>query len=184
MKQVVLKYGLISGAILAVLSGILLPLCLIGIIDFKYQELVGFTAMILSFLLVFFGIRSYRDDIGEGAISFWKGVQVGILISLITCGVYVVAWEIVYFNFLPNFEDTYSTHVINRMREDGASADAIAARQEQMETFKRLYKNIFFNIGVTFLEVFPVGLIVTLMSAAILRRKPAAAPPFAAAAVS
>jgi hypothetical protein len=171
LKKVVLKYGLMSGAVLAALSAILMPLCLGGIIDFKYQELVGFTAMIVAFLLVFFGIRTYRDDILGGSIGFWKGLQVGILISLITCAVYVVAWEIVYFNFLPDFEETYSTHVINKMREDGASAAEVGARQEQMETFKRLYKNIFFNVGVTFLEVFPVGLIVSLVSAGILRRR-------------
>ena len=169
MKRVVLKYGLLSGAV--VLSAIFLPLAA-GRIDFKYQEIVGFTAMILSFLLVFFGIRSYRDDVRDGTIGFWKGVQVGILISLVTCAVYVVAWEIVYFNFLPDFAETYSVKVIAQMREDGASAEAIAAKQQQMETFRRLYKNIFFNIGMTFLEIFPVGLIVTLVSAAILRRKP------------
>ena len=71
------------------------------------------------------------------------------------------------------------------MHEKGASAAEIAAMEKEMATFKENYKNPLFNVGMTFLEVFPVGLIMTLVSAAILRRKPQSpdAPATAAAAV-
>lgn len=173
MKNTVIKFGLISGAILAALSAITLPLCLNGTIDFDHQEILGYSAMVLSFMMVFFGIRSYRERQGGGAITFGRAFKVGILISLVTCAVYVISWEIVYYNFLPDFFETYSAHVIDKMRAKGETAEAIAAMQAQMATWGELYKNPFINVAMTFMEVFPVGLVVTLVSAAILRRRPA-----------
>jgi hypothetical protein len=85
--------------------------------------------------------------------------------------VYVIGWEIAYFNFFPDFADQYAARAIANMRESGASATAIAAEEKKMAQFKEWYDNIFFNVGITFLEIFPVGLIVTLISAAILRRR-------------
>lgn len=183
MKRIVITFGLISGAILATMTAVMLPLCMNGTIDFDNSEIIGYSAMVLSFLSVFFGIRTYRERSGGGAITFGKAFQVGILITLITCAVYVIGWEIVYFNFVPDFAETYSAHVIEKMRGDGASAAAIAAKQRKMAQFQELYANPFINVGLTFLEVFPVGLIVTLVSAAILRRKPTP-PPSAAAATA
>lgn len=171
MKNIVLKFGLISGVILAAMTAVMVPLCMTGVVDFDHSEIIGYSSMILSFLLVFFGIRSYRDNVGGGAISFKKAFQVGILISLITCAVYVVSWEIVYFGFIPDFEETYAAFTIEKMREKGASAAAIAEAEAKMAEFKRLYKNPLFNVGMTLMEVFPVGLIVTLVSAGILRKK-------------
>src|SRR5947209_8627139 len=98
-----------------------------GTIDFDHSEILGYTSMVLSFLLVFFGVRSYRDNVAGGAISFGKAFQVGILITLVTCAIYVIAWEIAYFNFFPNFLDQYSAHVIAKMRSSGASDAAILA---------------------------------------------------------
>jgi len=176
MKNTVIKFGLISGAILAGLSAVTMPLCLNGTIDFDHQEILGYSSMVLAFMMVFFGIRSYRENQGGGAITFGRAFKVGILISLVTCAVYVISWEIVYYNFLPNFFETYSTHVIDKMRAKGETAEAIATMQKQMATWGELYKNPLINVAMTFMEVFPVGLVVTLVSAAILRKKQAAAP--------
>jgi hypothetical protein len=171
MKKIVIRYGLTSGAILMALSVVLVPLCLNGTINFDHNEVLGYSAMVLSFLLVFFGIRAYRDNVAGGVISFGKAFQVGILITLITCSMYVLAWEIIYFGFYPDFLDQYSAHVLARMHASGASAAEIQKTTEQMATMAKYYKNPLFNIGITLMEVFPVGLIVTLISAAIARRK-------------
>ncbi len=133
--------------------------------------------MVLSFLLVFFGVRPYRDTVAAGTISFGKAFQVGLLISLVTCAMYVIAWEIVYFNFVPDFLDQYSAHSLAKMRAAGESEAAIQAATEEMAQFAKLYANPLFNVGITFMEVFPVGLIMTLISAAILRRKPGQGAP-------
>lgn len=172
MKKIVLRFGLASGVLLVAMTAVMLPLCMNGTIDFSYSQLLGYTSMVLSFLLVFFGIRSYRDNLAGGAIGFGKAFQVGILITLVTCAMYVITWEIVYFNFYPDFLDDYNAFSIAKMRAAGESEAAIREATAQMADFAKLYANPLFNIAVTFLEVFPVGLIVTLVSAAILRRKP------------
>ena len=182
MKRIVIRYGLASGAILLAMAAVMLPLCLNGTIGFDQGELVGYSAMVLAFLMVFFGIRSYRDNVADGTIGFGKAFRVGILITLVTCAVYVIAWEIAYFNFFPDFLDTYSTHMLAKMRAAGESEAAIQKATDQMAFMAKYYDNILFNSAITFLEVFPVGLIVTLVSAAILRRKPRQDAPAAAVA--
>lgn len=172
MQKIVLRFGLASGAILVTMALIMVPLCLRGTLDFDHSEILGYSSMVLSFLLVFFGIRSYRDTVAGGAIGFGKAFQVGILITLITCAMYVLAWEIAYFNFFPNFLDQYSAHVLARMRSTGASEAAIRETTAKMADLAKHYTNPFYNSAITFMEVFPVGLIMTLISAAILRRKP------------
>jgi hypothetical protein len=172
MKNIVLRFGLASGTVLVALALVMTPLCLNGTLDFDHSEILGYTSMVLSFLLVFFGIRSYRENVAGGAIGFVKAFQVGILITLITCAMYVLAWEIAYFNFFPNFLDQYSSHVLARMQAHGASAAEIQRTTAQMADLAKNYKNPLFNSAITFMEVFPVGLIVTLISAAILRRRP------------
>ncbi|HEX3131143.1 MAG TPA: DUF4199 domain-containing protein [Thermoanaerobaculia bacterium] len=176
MKRTVLRYGLASSAVLVALSAAMLP-CMNGTVSFDYGEVVGYSSMVLSFLLVFFGVKSYRDNVAGGAIGFGKAFQVGICITLITCAVYVVAWEIAYFNFFPDFLDKYTAHVLDKMRTEGETAAAISAKAAELASMAKYYDNILFNSAITFMEVFPVGLIMTLVSAAILRRKPSEGAP-------
>jgi hypothetical protein len=159
-----------------------LTLCMNGTMDFSNSEVVGYTSMVIAFLAVFFGIRSYRESAGGGSITFGRAFKVGILITLIACAMYVISWEIIYFNFLPDFADKYAAFSLDKMRAHGASATEIAEATQKMNDFKKLYANPLFNIAVTFMEVFPVGLIVTLVSAGILRRKPAPGAPATAVA--
>jgi uncharacterized protein DUF4199 len=174
MKKTVLTFGLISGAISAVLMLVTVPFA--HKIGYNKALLVGYTSMVLSFLLVYFGIRSYRDNVGNGQITFGKAFAVGICITLISCICYVVTWEIVYFNFMPNFMDEYNAQAIERLKASGASAAAVEAQLEQMKKFKELYANPLFNAAMTFIEPFPVGLVITLLSAAILKKKPQLQP--------
>ena len=171
MKRIVLKYGLISGGILAAFTAIMMPFCIQGHVDMTNSQIFGYTMMVLAYAAVFFGIRSYRERNNGGTITFGKAFQVGILITLITCAVYVIGWEIVYWGFIPDFGDKYAAATLEKMKASGVSADKIASATAEMEQFKKLYKNPLFNVGMTFLEVFPVGLIVTLVSAAILRKR-------------
>ena len=169
MKKTVLTFGLIGGAVMAVMMFATLPF--VDRIGFDKGFIIGYTTMILAFMMVFFGIRSYRENIGQGHISFGRAFAVGILITLIACVCYVVAWEILYFNFMPDFLDKYSAYVIEKARASGASQQAIDAQVQQMQSFKTMYANPLINAVMTFTEPFPVGLLVTLISAAILRKK-------------
>jgi len=169
MKKTVLTFGLISGAIISVLMLLTVPF--IDQIGFDRGLIVGYTSMVLAFLLVFFGIRSYRENVGGGYISFGRALGVGLLIMLIACACYVITWEIVYFNFLPDFADKYANYMIEQARSSGASADQIAKQVEELKQFKTWYDNPFINVAFTFLEPLPVGLVMTLISALILRKR-------------
>lgn len=169
MKKIILTFGLISGVISSGMMIATLPfLEKIG----NAGYVVGYTSIVLSFLLVFFGVRSYRETQGDGYITFARGFGVGIGITLISCVFYVVTWEIVYFNFMPHFMDNYGAQTIEKMRASGASAAAIQKQVEAMQHFNEMYKKLWYNAMMTFIEPFPVGLVITLLSAAILRKKP------------
>jgi hypothetical protein len=169
MKKTILTYGLISG----ILSSVMMAATMTFLHNLNGHNgyLFGYTAIVLSFLLVFFGIRSYRDNIGNGQITFAKAFTVGISITLISCLFYVVTWEIIYFNFIPHFMDSYFAQAVDKIKASGASPDTIQAKLADLERSKHLYSNPFYNAALTFLEPFPVGLVITLLSAAILRKK-------------
>src|SRR5437868_8630183 len=171
MKKTVLTFGLISGAIMTAMMFGTLPFTNSAWLQ-AHSMVIGYTTMVLSFMLVFFGIRSYRENIGGGTITFGRAFAVGILITLISSVLYVIAWEIIYFNFAHDFVDKYAAHMVEQVRASGASAEKIQAQLQQMKKFKEMYENPFFNAAITFTEPFPVGLIITLISAAILRKKP------------
>ena len=171
MKKTVITFGLISGAILSAMMFATLPFA--DTIGFDRLAVVGYTTIVLSFLMVFFGIRSYRDTVGEGSITFGRAFAVGILITLISCVCYVVSWQILYFNFMPDFLDKYAAYVIESAKASGASQATIDAQLQEMNSFQKLYQNPFFNAAMTFIEPFPIGLVITVMSAGILRKKPA-----------
>ena len=174
MKKIILTFGLISGAISSFM--------MIATVSFQHKIgydkalIVGYTNIVLSFLLVYFGIRSYRDNVGNGQITFGKAFSVGICITLISCVCYVVTWEIIYFNFMPDFLDEYGAHAVEKLKAAGASAAAIQAQVEQAKRFKEMYANPLFNSLMTFIEPFPIGLLITLISAAVLRKKPQSQP--------
>src|SRR5438270_3933303 len=174
MKKTILTFGLLSGAVSALMMVATVPFA--DRIGFDKGAVIGYTAIVLSFLLVFFGIRSYRDNVGNGQITFLKAFAVGISITLISCVCYVVTWEILYYNFLPGFMDKYGAHMVEKMKASGASAAAIQVQLEQMKKIKELYANPLINAAITFIEPFPIGLVITLLSAAVLRRRSQSQP--------
>lgn len=174
MKKIVLVFGLISGALMALFMFATLPF--IDKIGFDRGVYVGYTSMVLAFILVFFGIRSYRENVGGGGITFGRAFIVGILIALISSVCYVIAWEILYHTLMPDFMDKYSAHVIEQARAAGDNAQAIQAKQQELQQIRQLYSNPFANVAMTLLEPLPVGLIITVISAAILRKKKTAHP--------
>jgi Protein of unknown function (DUF4199) len=169
MKRTVLTFGLISGAVSSLMMLGTIPL--MHRIGFDHGLIVGYTAIVLSFLLVFFGIRSYREQAG-GAITFGRAFNVGILITLISCVFYVGTWQLLYFKLQPGFMDTWAAYAVEKVRADGGTPEAVEATRRQMQSFKEAYDNPLTNAAYTFVEPFPVGLLITVISAAALRRKP------------
>ena len=169
MKKIVLTFGLISGGI-AVLA-MLVTLPLVGRVSYGYLTVLGYTIFVACFLMVFFGIRSYRDTVGGGTITFGKAFTVGILITLVSCAIYMMAWDFIYRQFLPTFMDDYLTHMLEEMRAQGATPEALKQQMQENEQFKQWYQNPFIRYAMTLMEAFPVGLLMTLISALMLKRK-------------
>jgi hypothetical protein len=174
MKKTILTFGLISGVLASVMMCATLPF--IHDLDHGNKGLVlGYTTIVLAALLVFFGIRSYRDNFAGGAISFGRGFVIGIGITLISCAFYVVTWEILYFNFMHGFMDGYFANLIQQAKAGPGTAEAIQAKVAAIRHSQQLYENPFFNALYTVIEPFPIDLLITLLSAAILRKKPQSA---------
>jgi hypothetical protein len=170
VKKTVLIFGIISGLVMAILMTV--NTVFAEQIGFDRAIVVGYTVMLVAFLLVFFGIKSYRDNVGNGEISFGRAFSVGILITLISCVFYVVSWQIIYINFLPDFGEKYGNYVVEKSRASGASPEQIAQQQEEVKKMMALLDNPLLGPILVFVsEPLPVGLVITLVSAAILRKR-------------
>ena len=168
MKKTVLTYGLISGVIAAVL--LLAHVPFMHSLEGSKGLIVGYAGIVLAALLIFFGVRSYRENVGNGKISFGRGLAVGILIALLSAAGYVAAWEVVYYSN-PGFTDTIFDKQVEDLKAAGAPQEKIDETARQVESFKKLYANPLVNLAFTFIEPFPVGVLMTVLSALILRRK-------------
>ena len=169
MKKIVITFGLIGGVMISALM--LANVAVAKQVGFDKAIFIGYTAIVLSFLMVFFGIRSYRENVGNGYISFGRAFAVGSLIMLITSVCYVLSWEVVYFNLMPDFLNDYSNYLVEQMRAAGETQQAIDAKQQEMRDFKKLYDNPLLNPLITLTEPLPVGLLITFISSLVLRRK-------------
>jgi hypothetical protein len=169
MRKTVLTFGLIAGVILSIMMLSTLPF--IDRIGFDRSEVIGYTTMIVAFLLIFFGIRSYRDNVAGGSVSFGRAFAVGALIAVVASVCYVATWEVIYFKLAPDFVTKYQAYLIEKARAEGASQAEIDKKIADGQKFVELYKNPVINAGITFIEPLPVGLIIALVSAGILRRR-------------
>ena len=175
MKKNIIVYGLIAGIVVSFLMLFTVNTMshCEGSIDYDTSMLIGYASMLIAFSLVFVGVRNYRDKYNGGVISFGKAFKIGILMVLVASTIYVVAWQIDYFFFIPDFLDKYSAHMIEKMKASGASQMEIDKQAKEMASMARMYKNPFFNAMMTYMEILPVGVIVTLISSLILKRKTA-----------
>jgi hypothetical protein len=175
LKKTILTFGLISGIISSVLMlGTFRFLS--GLNHGQTALIIGYANLVLAFLLVYFGIRSYRDNLAGGTITFGRGFAIGICITLISCVFYVVTWEIVYFKFMSHSMDGYFAALIQKAQSGPGTPEVIQAKVAAIRHSQQMYENPFVNALYTFIEPFPVGLVITLISAAILRRKPQSQP--------
>jgi hypothetical protein len=175
MTKNILIYGLIAGTLVStfmLLSMNYLSHCE-GNVDYNISMAVGYASMLIAFSLVYVGIRNYRNKYNAGVISFGKAFKIGFFIALIASTMYVIAWMIDYFFFMPDFMDKYTAHMLDEMKASGAGAEEIALKKNEMAEMGKMYKKPLFNALITYAEILPVGLLVTLISALILKRKKA-----------
>jgi len=181
VNRIIWKYGLFAGAILAALMFLTIPFVdTIG----DMGIVLGYTTMVLGFMMIVFGIRAYRDGEGGGKVTFGRAFLIGLAITGIGSLCYVGAWEVMSRTYMPDFADKYSARIMAKARADGMPEAELAATQKKMEEFATSYKNPWYRMSMTLLEPLPVGLILSLVAAGTLRRRPSASPGPAAAATS
>lgn len=170
MKKIVLTYGLISGVLIATFTVCSIAYCYASK-SFEGNMLLGYAAMIMAFSLVFVGVKNVRDKENNGIISFGNAFKIGLYIALIASSVYVLAWVVEYYLFFPDFLEKFSEYSLKEIKASGASQTEIASKTAEMEGYKGMYSNPFGVILLTYMEILPVGLIVSLISALILKQK-------------
>jgi len=171
MRRTVIVYGLITAAVFTTFVFGAMPLWKNGTITFESGDLIGYTSMVVALSMIFFGVKSYRDRHLNGSISFGKALQVGILITLVAGLSYAITWEL-YFNiFAPNFMNEYASFCIAKATASGMPEVELQELTSKLNFAKEMYKNPVLRFGMTLAEVLPVGIIISLLSAGLLRKK-------------
>jgi len=162
-----LTYGLLSGLVIiaTMLSGILLG----GQDSFFSSMWFGYLVMLVALTFIFVGVKRYRDIEHGGVIKFKPALVMGLGIAGVAAVAYIVVWESYLALTDYRFMDDYVAGILRARQAEGASAAAIAQEAASLESMRISYGNPLYRIPITFLEIFPVGLLVALFSASLLR---------------
>ena len=179
MKKIVWRNGLIAGVIISTFMAASMIYCCKKnpeAMGGTGSMIVGFLAMFVAFAFVFVAIKTYRDRYNNGTVSLAKAVGIGLLVTLIASTMYVLTWAIVYNFIIPDFMDIYSKHVLTQEKVVNNPAE-FEAKAAEMQKYKEMYKNPLLFALLTYSEILPVGILVTIVSALILRRRKVQAVP-------
>jgi Protein of unknown function (DUF4199) len=164
MKNTILKNGLFGGIIV---SSFMASMTLYMKANPTYEPsmIIGFGGMLVAFIFLFLGIKQERD-INNGLISFGKAFKTGLLISVVISTIYVAVWLVIYYNFFPNFIEQYCELVLKN-----AKPDELAAKTTEMNQMREWYKNPVMIILLTYIEILPFGILVSLLAALVMKKK-------------
>ncbi|MCC7501144.1 MAG: DUF4199 domain-containing protein [Flavobacteriales bacterium] len=168
MKKIVLTYGIIGGVIVSAMMWLTLGS---GKHDFDNGMWIGYTTMVIALSTIFFAVKAHRDKHLGGSISFGKAFLVGLYITLIASTMYVASWLLLSATTEQDFMQAYYEHEKVQMESSGLPAEQVEAKLQEMRAFGEMYKNPVVKIGFTYMEILPVGLLVSLLCAALLRRR-------------
>jgi hypothetical protein len=168
MTAFIVRYGVIAGLIIGVpmmwrmLSAKPGEVPVVGM-------LVTYLVMIVALTAVFLGIKAYRDKVLGGVIRFLPALVVGLGISAVASVLYVIAWEVssAYSSF--DFVAFYQAYIVDAAKAKGATGAALDQAIADADSFAKMYRNPLYRIPMVFVEMFPVGVIISLISAAVLR---------------
>ena len=175
MRKTVITYGLLSGVVafgLWYLTQFLMT-SPDGKIDMDKGMIYGYATMILSLSMIFFGVRHFRDKYQGGLIKFGKAFWIGFQIALIAAIFYMVGWMIYYHtsDIAKQHMVQYGEHMKQEMAASGMPAEELAKKTAEFDKNMEMYKNPFFMAIMTIFEILPVGIIVSLISAFILKKR-------------
>jgi hypothetical protein len=175
MKKNSLVFGTIAGVLISTFMGISMAImgCGSGEMDAGNSSMIiGFSAMAVSFSFIFVGIKNFRDKQNGGVLPLGKGIVLGLFISLIASTLYVITWAVEFHFFMPDFMDKYAAMQAKQLQESGMSSIALEEALKEIEKTSSDYKHnpLVFAL-YTYMEILPVGILITLISAFILKRK-------------
>ncbi|MET3666274.1 DUF4199 domain-containing protein [Caulobacter sp. 1776] len=163
MQRTILTYGLVSGVIII--------LGMIATIVFSAQHSVwlGYLIMLVGLSSILMAVKSHRDKALGGVIKFWPAFLIGLGVAVVAGIAYVLIWEVYMALTHYTFMDNYAAAILAKKKAAGVSAADYAKLVVEMQKMKAQYANPLFRMPMTFAEIFPVGLLVALVSAALLR---------------
>lgn len=171
MKKIILVYGSITGAVIILSMTLGIYVAKYGGNSFFASEALGYSIMLIGFSMIFVATKKYRDEELGGVIKFGTAFKVGLGISIIAGIVYVLVWEVNLYLTDYAFINEYTESIINKTRESGVSPEELEATIEQMETMRTQYGKAWYRLPMTFTEIFPLGLLISLISAALFKNK-------------
>ncbi len=169
MKKIVWNYGIIAGLISTL--GFIITAINPDDIDMAIGMVYGFAIMLIAFSLIFFAIKNYRDKHNGGIIAFGQAFKMGLYISLIASTVYVIAWLVTYYLFIPDFYEQYTQNYLERMQASNLPQATIDENIKEMEKWNESYKNPLMVIFITYTEIIWVGVVMALIAASIFKRE-------------
>jgi hypothetical protein len=164
MLRVIVIYGLVSG--LVIILGIMGTMFLAG---GHSSVWLGYLIMLVALSSILVGVKSYRDQAGGGVIRFLTAFGVGLGIAVVASIAYVVVWEIYLASTHYTFMDKYTAHILAAKRAAGVTGEAYARAVAETDRMRAAYANPLVRAGMTFAEIFPVGLLVAIVTAALVR---------------
>jgi Protein of unknown function (DUF4199) len=164
MKNTILKNGLFGG-LTASSCMAAMTLYMKSNPSYEPNMALGFGCMLVAYMFLFLGIKQERDA-DNGLISFRKAFKTGLLIALVISTIYVAVWLVIYYNFFPDFIEQYSELMLKN-----AKPEELAAKTTEMNQMREWYKNPVMIILLTFMEILPFGILVSLLAALVMKKK-------------
>lgn len=168
-KTISLKYGAISGLI--IVSSWFITHLAFGELNFDGGEAFGYATMLIALTAVFVGIKKRRDEVPESSFPFKNGFITGLGIVLVASAIYATGWLIYVESLAPDFVDKYEASQITKIEQSAGSSEEKTTQIEEMKSFNDMYRKPPIMAVFVFMEIFPIGLIVSIVSALILKRK-------------
>ena len=168
MTRRISVYGLLAGALVGIPTFVLF-VARAGAPPLAYGMVIGYLTMLVALSMVFAGIKRRRDSDLGGVIGFWPALGVGLGISVVAGLCYCAAWEAALAVTHIDFAADYADAIIAQRRAAGATAAELARLTAEMNAFRAQYADPLYRVPMTFTEIFPVGVLVSLISAGLLR---------------
>ncbi len=169
MKKTILTFGPVSSVMMAAMYVLFCMARDSG--NVFISQILTYTAVFLLFMMLFFGIKYYRDKAHSSFISFGKAIRVGIYISLASSLCSAMIWMLLYEPVFKDFMTDHTAALIEKLNVSGASIADIAAKKEEIIKHNELYNNPFLRAGIIFVQGFPVEIIMAVIAAFVLKKK-------------